>query len=365
MVSNVDIERDGRAILDACSYHRTDYDICLIRTRPHKLEAIAPYLQTCFDTEPSSELGFLDRFTPEVLIQIILQFDIESYLRFRQVNRRARAIATRLREYELVSTHGLEGLTAMMRTRMAANFTVSDLYKALVTFRCKLCPRFGGYLHLFDCGRYCFACVNYAPELRVTSHTLTDELCQTLIIPKLEPGMKLGPVLHTVPGIFALQSPQNATASYFLPREILSLSQIVSAIASLGVSREAIDLAVEKQRKDSWSYRFAAATAYPWYNVEKAEVDRGVNCKAVHLHLEKNSWYGSRLAGGRNLAMIKTPEFQHRRLIFSRDEFLEHFKTCSFAQKLWKGDHSEFPAEESRFMRQRGNLDTEDEDGPL
>ncbi|RMJ17209.1 hypothetical protein CDV36_003140 [Fusarium kuroshium] len=363
MVSDVDIDRDGQAILDACSYHRTDYDICLIRTRPHKLQEIAPYLQTCFDTEPSSELGFLDRFTPEVLIQIILQFDIESYLRFRQVNRRARAVATRLREYELVSTHGLEGLTAMMRTRMTANFTIRDLHNSLVTFQCKLCPRFGGYLHLFDCGRYCFACLNHAPELRVTSYALTDKLCETLDIPKLEPGVELGPVLHTVPGRFALETWQNA--GYFLPRETLSLSRIVSVIASLGVLREAIDLAVKEDKKDLWSYRFAAATAYPWYDAKKGEADRGVNCKAIHLHLEKNSWLGSRLSGGRNLPMIKTPEFQHRRLIFSRDEFLEHFKTCSFAQKLWKGDHSEFPAEESRFMRLRGNLDTEDEDGPL
>ncbi|KAM6513578.1 hypothetical protein FALCPG4_015969 [Fusarium falciforme] len=336
-----------------------------VRTRPHKLQAIAPYLQTCFDTEPTSELGFLDRFTPELLIEIILQMDIESYLRFRQVNRRARAVATRIREYKLVSTHGLEGLTAMMRTRMTANFTIRDLYEALVTCRCKLCSRFGGYLHLFDCGRYCFDCVNYAPELCVTSHALTDNLCETLGISKLEPGMELGPVLHTVPGIFALQSPQSSNASYFLPREILSLSRIISVIASLNVPREAIDLAVKEDKKDLWSYRFAAATAYPWYDVKKAEADRGVNCKAINLYLEKNSRYGSRLAGGRNLAMIKTPEFQHRRLIFSKAEFLEHFKTCSFAQKLWRGETGEFPEEESRFMRFRGNLDPEDEDGPL
>ncbi|RSL90980.1 hypothetical protein CEP51_000473 [Fusarium floridanum] len=363
MVSDVDIERDGQEILDVCSYHRTDYDICLIRTRPHKLEAIAPSLQTCFDTEPSSELGFLDRFTPELLVKILLQMDIESYLRFRQVNRRARAIATRLREYELVSTHGLEGLTALMRTRMTANFTIRDLYKSLVTSRCKLCRRFGGFLHLFDCGRYCFPCLNHAPELHVTSHALTDKLFETLDISKLEPDMELGPVLHTVPGRFDLSSLQHA--GYWLPRETLSMSQIVSVIASLGVSREAIDLAVEKQRKDIWSYRFAAATAYPWYDVKKAEADRGVNCKAIHLHLEKNSRYGSRLAGGSDLPMIKTPEFQHRRLTFSRAEFLEHFKTCSFAQKLWRGEVAEFPETESLFMRLRGCLPTEDEDGPL
>ncbi|RSL58436.1 hypothetical protein CEP54_007770 [Fusarium duplospermum] len=365
MVSEMDIDRDGQEILDVCSYHRTDFDICLVRTRPHKLQEIAPSLQTCFDTEPTSELGFLGRFSPEILIEIILQMDIESYLRFRQVNRRARAVATRIREYKLVSTHGLEGLTAMMRTRMTANFTIRDLYEALVTCRCKLCSRFGGYLHLFDCGRYCFACVNYAPELRVTSHALTDNLCQTLDIPKLEPDMELGPVLHTVYGIYALQSPQSSSASYFLPREILSPSKIASVIASLGVPREAIDQAVKEDKRDMWSYRFAAATAYPWYDVVKGEADRGVNCKAVHLHLEKNSRYGSRLACGRDLPFLKEPEFPHRRLMFSRAEFLEHFKTCSFAQKLWRGENEGFPETESQFMRWRGNLDPEDEDGPL
>ncbi|RMJ03665.1 hypothetical protein CDV36_014806, partial [Fusarium kuroshium] len=132
MSSEIGIEEHRQEVLRVCSYHRSDFASDLVYTRPRKIQVIAPLLQTHF-TEPSPSkhgppfrLGVLDVFTPELLVNILLQLDIVSYLRFRHVNRYARVIATHLPEYKLVSKHGLEGLAAILRTGLGEYFTIKD-----------------------------------------------------------------------------------------------------------------------------------------------------------------------------------------------------------------------------------------------
>ena len=356
MSSEIGIEEYRQDVLRVCSYHRSDFALALNRTRPHKIQAIAPLLQTHF-TKPSPfkhgppfRLGVLDLLTSELIINILLQLDIVSYLRFRRVNRHARVIATRLHEYKLVSTHGLEGLTAVLRTGLGEYFGIKDLYDPLVTYSCKVCGDFGHFLYLPDCTRCCFSCLTKAPELHMTSVIyLYDKLAQIVGISRSKLERELRPVLHPVPGKYSLQSYRSCFTGDYL----MQTRQLVTILTSLGASERAITQQVDSRA--GWeSNQFASATAYPWYNAKRAEADRGVSCKGIQLYIERI------VPPGR---VEPEDERKHRDRVFSRAGFLQHFKTCGLAQDLWARRDNGAAERESWFISNGGGLRKKDEEG--
>lgn len=355
MSSEIGIEEYRQDVLRVCSYHRSDFALAVVRTRPHKMQVIAPLLQTHFTTPspfkkgPPFRLGVLDLLTPELLVIILLQLDVVSYLQFRRVNRHARVIATRLHEYKLVSTHGIEGLVAILRTRLGECFTIKDLYRPLVTSSCKVCGSFGCFLYLPDCTRCCLPCLSEAPELRITD--VSYFVSQYSPVEGLTEyhQSQLRPALHRVRGKYCLQHYRRLRTGH----ELMPTRQVIAILRSLDVPEKAIDSAVD--RKADWeSNRFASAAMYPWYNAQRGEADRGVNCKAIQLYIEENiPPYELGRRGHR----------EHRDQIFSRAGFLQHFKTCSHAQDLWARRDDGTAEKESRFISNGGGLKKKDEEG--
>lgn len=98
------------AILDVCTYHRRDFDLVVVRSRPHETQRVTKSLQTSFDFPPTSGLGQLDRLPNELLCMVLQNLDLLSYFRFRQINRQARAGSTAVSEYRSVAKHGLEDM---------------------------------------------------------------------------------------------------------------------------------------------------------------------------------------------------------------------------------------------------------------
>ncbi|KAF4975368.1 hypothetical protein FDECE_18580 [Fusarium decemcellulare] len=137
-------KNEDEEILRVCSYHRPEFDTCLVRSRPRKLNEVSTCLQTAFDGPSSPDLDILARLSPELTTNILLQLDIKSYLAFRQVNRRARHVATNLHEYKLIAAHGLEGLKGLIRMKLVEKFTTRELYLPLVNYKCAVCGDFGG-----------------------------------------------------------------------------------------------------------------------------------------------------------------------------------------------------------------------------
>ncbi|KAJ3466587.1 hypothetical protein MRS44_004151 [Fusarium solani] len=355
MSSEIGIEEYRQDVLRVCSYHRTDFALALVHTRPHKMQAIATLLQTYFTTpspfkhDPPFRLGVLDLLTPELIVIILLQLDTVSYLQFRRVNRHARVIATRLHEYKLVSTHGLEGLVAILRTKLGECFTIKDLYRPLVTYSCKVCGGFGCFLYLPDCTRCCLPCLSEAPELRMTN--VSNLVTQFSPVEGLTEyhQRELRPVLHPVRGKYCLQSYRSVRTG----RQLMPTRQVVARLRSLDVPEKAIEAAV--YRMADWeSNRFASAAMYPWYNAQRGEADRGVNCRGIQLHLERIVPPG----------MVEPEdERKHRDQVFLRAGFLQHFKTCSFAQDLWARRDDGTTEKESWFISNGGNLRKKDEEG--
>lgn len=132
------------AVLDICAYHRRDFDLVLVRSRPHDTQKVLASLQTAFKSPPTSGLGILGLLPVELLFIVLRNLDLLSYFRFRHINRRARVLSTTVLEYQSVVKHGLEGLRGVLRAGLAQTFTIGDLYSPLIYEKCTLCGEFGG-----------------------------------------------------------------------------------------------------------------------------------------------------------------------------------------------------------------------------
>ncbi|UZP38708.1 hypothetical protein NXS19_006524 [Fusarium pseudograminearum] len=149
--------QDAQDIIRVCAYHRYEFDDLLVRTPDSKLQA--PFLQSASNTPVSSSLGALDRLPKELMVMILQELDIVSYLRFRAVNNRARDLATDTREYSQAVKHGLAGLKTLLRVQTAQLFTMKAFYRALISPSCQFCGKFGTFLFLLKCQRCCFTCL--------------------------------------------------------------------------------------------------------------------------------------------------------------------------------------------------------------
>ena len=259
-----------------CSYHRLDFDLVVVHTPPDDMQRAREPLQTAFGTLPVAKLGILDRL-PAELVSMVLRHYIRSFFAFRQVNRRARVLATELWQYKLVSQHGLEGLRALLRAELAHRFTIDDLYRPLITDRCSTCGGFGGLLFLLTAERCCVKCLQSSAHYRVIPPSTFAKLAN------ISPGRLKrlsGAGLRTVRGIYNMMKRPPRR-----PMHLISEGKTVQTLLDLGVMGED-----QMQNLRDWSeqtdQRFMAATAYGSYNLENGILERGVSCKGCQIRLE-------------------------------------------------------------------------------
>lgn len=325
-------------VLDICAYHRRDFDLVLVRSRPHETQTISERLLTAFETSPTSGLGVLDSLPTELLWIVLRNLDLLSYFRLRHVNRRARALATAVPEYRAVVRHGLEGLRGVLRAGLAQTFTIGDLYGPLVCEKCTLCSEFGGFLFLLTATRCCFACVKSSPDLRVIPPSSLSRF--TKISPK-RLHQALGPGLRTVPGVYSMEERRAKR-----PNSLVALEPAIARLQLLGlVDRSKAEALLE--RNEHPGQRFMASTSFPWYDPGSGRVERGVSCKGCQVRVE------AQLVGSHD-----------RDHVFSRSGYLSHFETCAESQELWDQSRGGTrPFREPEFTRRCGYFSMLDSDG--
>lgn len=303
------VQNHADAIIRVCSYHRRDFDLVVVRSRPHDMQSAQASLQAAFETLPTAELGTLDRLPAELILMVLRKLDIRCVFHFRQVNRRARLLSTGLREYALVSQHGLEGLRGLLRAELAHCFVIDDLYRSLVTDKCSTCGAFGGLLFLFTAERCCFDCLQSSAHYRVLSPSAFTKLLH--ISPSRLKRLS-GLSLRTVPGIYnMMETPAKR------PDHLIFEEKATQMLLAFGVIKE--DAARNsRSRKEKSDQRFMVATAYPCYSVENAKIERGVSCKGCQVRLE-----------------LLHGDSDDRDRTFSTQGFLSHFSRCVEAQHLW------------------------------
>lgn len=323
------VEEHSDAILRVCAYHRRDFDLVVVRSRPHDMQPVQASLQAPFETSPTAELGILDSLPPELMSMVLRRLDLLSFFRFRQVNRRARIVSTNLWEYHLVSQYGLEGLRGLLRADLAYCFTIDHLYWSLLTDKCSACGAFGGHLFFFTAERCCLGCLQSSAHYRVFSVSAFTKLTR---VSRIRLSRVPGLHLRTVPGIYnMMKTPARR------PKDLVFEEKATQTLLATGAIGED---AIQKLRSkaEQPGQRFMAATAYPYYGLEDATLDYGVSCKGCQARLEA-------LRDG----------FKDRDRIFSRQGFLSHFPYCEEGQQLWaQSQGGTRPVDEPEVTRRGG-----------
>lgn len=364
MAAEIDVKKNAQAILHVCSYHRNDFDFVTIRTRPHEMQPVAGSLQNPFTTDPIADLGYLECLPRELLVLFLEQFDLVSYFRFRQLNRRARIISTESRKYKLVANHGLEGLRAQLRSGLGLFFTIGELYRPLITRDYELCGNFGGFVWLFDCKRCCIECIRYSPRLAVWTLEEDEVQCRELSLEDLGSS-----IIRTVPSLYSFSAKFPAKVPRYLALKTALPPPMEEPSIPMNASCD--DLSRYELRKaifdrhppminspNRWEHadteiagislrcphlphtpytakgygneRFMACATFPWCDVGKestVKIEYGINCRGCQYQLGLTVPDKYRQTWRTRLEM--------RDKVYSSAGFLEHFESCTHAKDIW------------------------------
>ncbi|KAJ4302092.1 hypothetical protein N0V88_002228 [Collariella sp. IMI 366227] len=323
-------EEDKDAIIRVATFHRKEYDIALITIGAWSSSKIRLLFRDTFPSTPAASLGSLDRELPtEMLCAVIRYLDLSSMLRFRQVNRRARQLATAMPEYQVVTKYAMDALLALHKTLLAADFTLTDIRTALTTENCRFCGEFGGFVSLLGFQRCCFPCLQLAPELTVylARNRNTKRLRDALVLRSLPGRYGLVETLVTKRSWLTATKPSNASRPSNYDRMLT------------GMALPHVDFGPREPR-----------------------VEPGVCCNGCQVSIEKDELMRGDVEG----YGIR----QLRDRAYSREGYLGHFRWCREAQALWKASHGgtvpvRIPDEATwgrRLGFQRDNdLDSDDE----
>lgn len=304
---------DSDAIIKACAYHRKELDLAVISFPPRAHVSIVTSTLSAI-RQTTATLGGLDRLPLELINEICLQLDIMSLFRFRQTNTRARQILNALHEYRIITKYASNPLCALLRTQSASRVTLLDFYNLLCTHRCSLCGnRYGDLVFLLTWIRCCSRCLRQgAPEIRVT----------TAASFKRNPRLSKGsfdrlPKLTTLPGTYTMDKHLRSGRITIIP---LPCTLSVYRAENAG-SKDAEDM-VDKLNTNP-IFAFMACCALPSYDSQTGKIESGVSCAGCQVAMENNINSHTTWAG------------DIRDMVYSRDEFLEHFVWCEPAQLLW------------------------------
>jgi hypothetical protein len=237
------------------------------------------------------------------LLNVLLNTDMRSLFNFRQANLSARRVVGSIAEYQKVVTHALSFYCALLRTETAANFTLLDCFQALCTKACAICKGFSGCLSLITGDRCCFRCLYRSSRTEIQT---LQHVQRAFHLTKAEQN-QLRTMKVKVGAYPRLGWTQGHT------RTVVSCHQVQRLFGPhMGLH-------------GSRNIPSKGACVLPYYDRETDQIERGVCCAGCLLAAEKD-----------RISMDITKwESRARDTVYARDGFLEHFKWCEFAQRLW------------------------------
>lgn len=300
------------AIVRTAAYHRKDYCLSVIWFSPREHVDIRRSIATPFQRTPNVSLGYLDSLPLELLHETLLHLDLHSLFQFRQTNLRGRQTVDSLKQYQIVVSHGLNLLCALLRTRLAIDISLLDFYNALCTKACALCGEFSGFMSLLTWKRCCFECLREAPDTQVQTLAVVRKQLQ-LIKSELDQVKSF----KTLPGTYSMEESVHKSR--------ISIVAVHQAILVCGRQPNVPAQAQPASSKRSKKFNYMGSCALPYYDRSTDKTENGMSCSGCQLALEKDI-IGSR---GERWA------FEARDKVYGRDGFLEHFRWCEQAQLLW------------------------------
>ena len=311
---------DGLAIIQKTAYDKADCHESVIHFPPGDIARFQSHITSQSENPPSVSVGDLSRFPLETLLEILSYLDITSLFSFRIVNRLARQIVPQIRRYGLVTSHAPEALLAIVRTELGRWYTIGHLFELMRSPDCQRCKDksranipFAVYLSLHTLTRCCYRCVAN-PEIRpVTLESVT----RRAITAPYEKVRSVVPVLKAIPGRYG-------TAQSYL-------GQGVRLVSMEAVDRNFRTRACRTGRGLTICSEEAASVFLPCFNEREGAVERVVGCigcKACPVELGFTEWPPSRLFGKSG--------YYSSNVAYTEEGFLEHFRSCVFAETLWE-----------------------------
>lgn len=323
-------EEQADAIVRATAYHRRDFCLSVIWFSPREHAGIRPSIATPFRRNSNTGLGSLDRLPFDLLHDVLLHLDMHSLFKFRQINLGSRQTVDSLKQYQVVVSHGLNLLCALLRTQLATGVSLFVFYCALCTKACTLCGNFGGFISLLTWTRCCFKCLQGAPQIQV----------QTLAAVRKQFHLKKAELdqlrsFKTLPGIYSMEESVRK-----------SRITVVSLHQATLVSKPQPPTLAQANSGRNQKFNFMGSCALPYYDRRTGRVERGISCAGCQLAIEKDI-IGSR---GEKWA------YEARDKVYAQDGFLEHFRWCEQAQLLWRssGEGKKRPTELPEAARRGG-----------
>ncbi|KAJ0119414.1 ATP-dependent DNA helicase pif1 [Fusarium oxysporum f. sp. albedinis] len=153
-------EEQTDAIIQTAAYHRKDYYLSVIWFSPSKHADIHQSIATPFQRTPNIRLGSLDRLPLKLLRDTLFRLNIHSLFKFRQTNLRSRQTVDSLKQYQIIVSHRINLLCALLQTRLTVNISLLDFYNALCLKSCSLCGEFGRFISLLTWKRSDISVIN-------------------------------------------------------------------------------------------------------------------------------------------------------------------------------------------------------------
>lgn len=104
-----------------------------------RYQSMVHLLSTRFKTKRIQDLGMFDGLPMEVIIQILLDVDLKTYLALRQTNRAMRVLLTQLSEYKMLTTVAFNVFDAVFDAGIASHVTLRQLHGLLCEHNCMIC----------------------------------------------------------------------------------------------------------------------------------------------------------------------------------------------------------------------------------
>ncbi|OBT77679.1 hypothetical protein VF21_03702 [Pseudogymnoascus sp. 05NY08] len=277
-------------------------------------------ISTPFQRPSIASLGTLNRLPYELLSYIVLSLDMQSVFTWRQVNTGLRQTIDSFSEYQDITTHALDALCALLRTRvLAPKVSLSDFHRELCSNTCFSCGEFGEVIFLPTFRRYCSVCITAAPEVQMGSlNAIQRRLC-------------LGPEVVRQLSLFkTIRQLNSVTENSCLVRDTLvSIPQAVQVSTLPQADKYGTEMDISNKCYET-SRR--ASCILPYYNKRAGKAEYGMSCSGCK-HGHHMGHHTGR--NGRRGVFSMLDEGVYDR-IYGDERFIQHFKWCWQAQLMWE-----------------------------
>ena len=324
-------------ILRLLAYRREDFNCSVL---PYAYEGNPTGVRRIMDLSGHywrhSALGDLQALPVEILNATLHFSDLRTFSKLCQVNRQARILVEAFFPYKVILTHAPHVIDIFIQTGAASHFTAARVFDVMCSSSCAICGRFGGFLWIPDCIRCCMPCLRKAPELLLM--TVQDAMASFGLSREIITNI---PTVDTLPGRYnhlpykekrrllsEARARQAAVMEYGGEEELVACiktSQWKAAyhkcVASLRGTFH------NKTRLNSYSRRFQVTTCLPYFDLASHTTHNGISCKGCQDAADLKN----HLKWTESFSVLR----DRREQTFTEDMFLEHFKNCTNAQRMW------------------------------